>query len=98
MKFLLNTLISVLFLSFVFAQTGKHDYDDELQHQNKAINALNEEIQQLRSKINKAETREHSTVKRISDLDQEISLTEKLIQALKKEEEKTREEEEDKEE
>ena len=90
MKFLLNTLIPVLFLSFVFAQTGKRDYDDELQYQNKAINALNEEIQQLRSKINKAETRERSTVKRISDLDLEISLTEKLIQALKKEEEKTR--------
>ena len=90
MKFLLNTLIPVLFLSFVFAQTGKRDYDDELQYQNKVINALNEEIQQLRSKINKAETRERSTVKRISDLDQEISLTEKLIQALKKEEEKTR--------
>ena len=90
MKFLLNTLIPVLFLSFVFAQTGKRDYDDELQYQNKAINALNEEIQQLRSKINKAETRERSTVKRISELDQEISLTEKLIQALKKEEEKTR--------
>ena len=90
MKFLLNTLIPVLFFSFVFAQTGKRDYDDELQYQNKAINALNEEIQQLRSKINKAETRERSTVKRISDLDLEISLTEKLIQALKKEEEKTR--------
>ena len=90
MKFLLNTLIPVLFLSFVFAQTGKRDYDDELQYQNKVINALNEEIQQLRSKINKAETRERSTVKRISDLDLEISLTEKLIQALKKEEEKTR--------
>ena len=90
MKFLLNTLIPVLFLSFVFAQTGKRDYDDELQYQNKVINALNEEIQQLRSKINKAETRERSTVKRISDLDQEIFLTEKLIQALKKEEEKTR--------
>jgi len=89
-KFLLNTLIPVLFLSFVFAQTGKRDYDDELQYQNKVINALNEEIQQLRSKINKAETRERSTVKRISDLDLEISLTEKLIQALKKEEEKTR--------
>ena len=90
MKFLLNTLIPVLFLSFVFAQTGKRDYDDELQYQNKVINALNEEIQQLRSKINKAETRERSTVKRISERDQEISLTEKLIQALKKEEEKTR--------
>ena len=90
MKFLLNTLIPVLFLSFVFAQTGKRDYDDELQYQNKVINALNEEIQQLRSKINKAETRERSTVKRISDLDLEISLTGKLIQALKKEEEKTR--------
>ena len=61
-----------------------------MQYQNKVINALNEEIQQLRSKINKAETRERSTVKRISDLDLEISLTEKLIQALKKEEEKTR--------
>jgi septal ring factor EnvC (AmiA/AmiB activator) len=72
------------------AQSDQRNYDKELRHQNKAINALKDEIEQLRSKIRKAESREFSTVSRISSLDEEITLTSRLIQSLRREEEKTR--------
>ena len=72
------------------AQSDQRNYDKELRHQNKAINALKDEIEQLRSKIKKAESRELSTVSRISSLDEEITLTSRLIQSLRREEEKTR--------
>jgi|TARA_B110000196_G_scaffold281138_1_gene261705 septal ring factor EnvC (AmiA/AmiB activator) len=90
MKFLLNILFIGLILSSAFSQTSKRDYKDELRDQNKAINSLNDEIQRLRGKIDKAESQERSAVKKILNLDEEISLTEKLIKALKREEENTR--------
>ncbi|MFL2983573.1 MAG: murein hydrolase activator EnvC family protein [Candidatus Neomarinimicrobiota bacterium] len=71
-------------------RSDERDYDEELKYQNAAINALKTEISQLRSKIKTAESRERSATNRISSLDEEISLTAKLIQSLKKEEEKTR--------
>ena len=80
----------MLLISFVFAQTDKRDYDNELRYQNKAINALKKEIEQLRSKNKKAESQERSASNRITSLDEEIALTSRLIQSLKKEEEKTR--------
>ena len=83
-------LFHLFLISFVFAQTDQRDYDNELRYQNKAINGLKNEIEQLRSKIKKAESKERSASYRITSLDQEIALTSRLIQSLKKEEEKTR--------
>ena len=90
MKLLLKILFLGLILSSAFSQTSKRDYQDELRNQNKAINSLNDEIHRLRGKIDKAETQERSAVKKILNLDEEISITEKLIKALKREEENTR--------
>ena len=90
MKFLLKILFLGLILSSAFSQTSKRDYQDELRNQNKAINSLNDEIHRLRVKIDKAGTQERSAVKKILNLDEEISITEKLIKALKREEENTR--------
>lgn len=75
---------------FISAQTDQRDYNNELRYQNKAINALKNEIEQLRSKIKKTESRERSTARRISSLDEEIALTSRLVQSLKREEKKTR--------
>lgn len=75
---------------FISAQTDQRDYNNELRYQNKAINALKNEIEQLRSKIKKTESRERSTASRISSLDEEIALTSRLVQSLKREEKKTR--------
>ncbi len=82
-------ILIVLFLSIVNSQTSKRNYDDELRGQNKAINALRDEIKVLQNKIRKAESQEKTVTNRISYLDEEISLIEKLIRALKKEEEQT---------
>ncbi len=87
-------IIQIIFLTFscqvIIAQSDKRDYDEELKYQNDAINALKTEINQLRLKIKTAESRERSASTRISSLDEEISLTAKLIRSLKSEEEKTR--------
>ena len=89
---LIFKMIFLLFIKGVLLaqQSDDRDYDEELKYQNAAINALKNEISQLRSKIQTAESRERSATNRISSLDEEISLTAKLIQSLKVEEEKTR--------
>ena len=90
MKFFIQIIFLIFFSQFIIAQSDERDYDEELKYQNDAINALKTEINQLRLKIKTAESRERSASTRISSLDEEISLTAKLIRSLKSEEEKTR--------
>ena len=90
MKFIINALVITLFISVVAGQTRNRDYNEELRYQNEAINSLKDEINSLRQKIKKTESKERSTVRRISTLDEEVALVSKLIQSLKSEEKKTR--------
>lgn len=90
MKFIVQIIFLVSLFGGLIAQSDERDYDEELRYQNDAINALKTEINQLRSKIKTAESRERSASTRISSLDEEISLTAKLLRSLKNEEEKTR--------
>ena len=90
MKFIIQIIFIIFSFQFIIAQSDERDYDEELKYQNDAINALKTEINQLRLKIKTAESRERSASTRISSLDEEISLTAKLIRSLKSEEEKTR--------
>ena len=90
MKFIVQIIFLIFSFQFIIAQSDERDYDEELKYQNDAINALKTEINQLRLKIKTAESRERSASTRISSLDEEISLTAKLIRSLKSEEEKTR--------
>ncbi|MEL1233033.1 MAG: peptidoglycan DD-metalloendopeptidase family protein [Candidatus Neomarinimicrobiota bacterium] len=90
MKFIIQIIFLIFSCQFIIAQSNERDYDEELKYQNNAINALKTEINQLRLKIKTAESRERSASTRISSLDEEISLTAKLIRSLKSEEEKTR--------
>ena len=90
MNYFYNILLCFIFVCQLSAQTDQRNYDVELRSQNEAINALKDEIEHLRGKIKKAESREQSTVSRITNLDEEITLTSRLIHSLKKEEEKTR--------
>ena len=90
MKSTIKIIFLTTLLTLVSAQSDERDYDEELRYQNDAINALKTEINQLRLKIKTAESRERSASTRISSLDEEISLTAKLIRSLKNEEEKTR--------
>ena len=90
MKILFQILFIIFYSVNLQAQSDDRDYNEELRYQNDAINALKTEISQLRLKIKTAESRERTTSSRISSIDEEISLTAKLIQSLKNEEEKTR--------
>ena len=90
MKIFITILFTLIYSEIGFAQSDDRDYDEELRYQNDAINALKLELKQLRSKIKTAESRERSTANRLSSIDKEISLTGKLIQSLKYEEEKAR--------
>ena len=83
-------LLLLVFLGSICSQSENRDYDEELRYQNQAINDLRKEINSLRLKIKKAESKENSAKNRISSIDQELALTNKLIQSLKREEAKTR--------
>ena len=78
----------VILVSFCIlnAQSSKRDYNEELRYQNDAINKMKKEIEELSSKLRKANINETTTSKRITNLDEEIALVNKLIQSLKKEE------------
>ena len=73
-------------MNFVFGQSSQRDYNEELRYQNDAINKMKKEIEELSSKLRKANIRETTASKRITNLDEEIALINKLIQSLKKEE------------
>ena len=73
-------------MNFVFGQSPQRDYDEELRYQNDAINKMKNEIEELSSKLRKTNIIETTTSKRITNLDEEIALINKLIQSLKKEE------------
>tara|TARA_Y100000590_G_scaffold470473_1_gene665473 strand:- start:83 stop:1282 length:1200 start_codon:yes stop_codon:yes gene_type:complete len=90
MKFTFNILVVIFSFAAIFGQNSQRDYSEELRYQNEAINALKDEIQNLREKIKKTESRERSTIRRISTLDEEVALITRLIQSLRSEEGKTR--------
>ena len=82
-----NYIILVSFcFCFLNAQSSQRDYNEELRYQNDAINKMKKEIEELSSKLRKANINETTTSKRIINLDEEIALVNKLIQSLKKEE------------
>ena len=83
-----------IFVSFsfciIYSQSSQRDYNEELRYQNDAINKMKKEIEELSSKLRKANIKETTTSKRITNLDEEIALVNKLIQSLKKEESSNR--------
>ena len=78
-------------MNLVIGQTAQRDYNEELRYQNDAINKMKKEIEELSSKLRKANISETTTSKRITNLDEELALINKLIQSLKKEEDINRE-------
>ena len=73
-------------MNLAIGQTVQRDYNEELRYQNDAINKMKKEIEELSSKLRKANISEATTSKRITNLDEELALINKLIQSLKKEE------------
>ena len=86
MKILNKIILLCFFISFLYPQSSQRDYNEELRYQNDAINKMKKEIEKLSSKLRKANINESTTSKRITNLDEELALVNKLIQSLKKEE------------
>ena len=90
MKILNKIILVFLFFGSVNSQSSQRDYSEELRYQNDAINKMKKEIEELSSKLRKANINETTTSKRITNLDEELALVNKLIQSLKKEENSNR--------
>jgi len=90
MKILNKTILVFLFFGTVNSQSSQRDYSEELRYQNDAINKMKKEIEELSSKLRKANINETTTSKRITNLDEELALVNKLIQSLNKEENSNR--------
>ena len=86
MKIFNYFILASLSFFILNAQSSMRDYNEELRYQNDAINKMKKEIEELSSKLRKANINETTTSKRITNLDEEIALVNKLIQSLKKEE------------
>jgi len=79
---LINTLT---FTSFVFPQESRRDFDAELDYQSEAIDKVRKEIEKTRRRIKSEKQKEKSTARRLSNIDKEMSLTDKLYTQLKHE-------------
>ena len=90
MKNITKILFTVYITSIIVAQSTQRDYNEELRYQNDAINKMKKEIEELSSKLRKANINETTTSKRITNLDEELALVNRLIQSLKKEEDLNR--------
>ena len=90
MKILNKIILVFLFFGIVNSQSSQRDYSEELRYQNDAINKMKKEIEELSSKLRKANINETTISKRITNLDEELALVNKLIQSLKKEENSNR--------
>jgi septal ring factor EnvC (AmiA/AmiB activator) len=85
-----NVKYIIWIFSFISIVLPQRDFDEELKYQNKSIESLKKEMEELQKKIEKLSTREESTAKRIIVLEKEIALTDRLISELEKEKEITR--------
>ncbi len=64
MKYLQNIVLIYFLLSSLYSQAVQRDYNEELRYQNDAINKMKKEIEDLSSKLRKANINETSTTKR----------------------------------
>lgn len=87
LRFLL--IISVIINYNVLAQDDRRDFDSELNYQSNAIDKVKKEIEDTRRKIKSEKKKEKSTSRRLSNIDKEISLTNKLNNQLRNELNKT---------
>ncbi|MFH1853325.1 MAG: peptidoglycan DD-metalloendopeptidase family protein [Candidatus Neomarinimicrobiota bacterium] len=69
-------------------QTNVHEYRQEIEYQSKAIEDLKKELEATQRRIQTEIQKEKSAVKRVSGLEQEISLADRIVVQLRREEEK----------
>ena len=75
-----------MFQSLIFAQRSQQDFQKELEAQSSAIQSLKNEIKATQKRIQSESRKEKSSVRRVSNLSEEISLLQQLLKEIKKEE------------
>ena len=79
--------ISLIFLlGFIWAQKSDQDFQRELKVQSSAIQSLRDEIQSTKNRIQSQNKKEKSSVRKVSNLSEEISLLQRLLKEIDKEE------------
>ena len=78
-------ILSIL-LSYPFAQRSPRDFERELKAQNSAIQSLKDEIEATKKRIQSENKKEKSSVRKVSNLSEEIALLQKLLKELVREE------------
>ena len=76
-----------MFLSgLILAQQSQVDFEKELKQQNSAIQSLRNEIEATKKRIQSENQKEKSSSKRVINLSEEISLLQRLVKEIDKEE------------
>ena len=78
--------ILTLILGSAFSQRSQRDFERELKAQNSAIQSLKDEIETTKKRIASENKKEKSSVRKMSNLSEEISLLQKLLKELGREE------------
>ena len=76
----------VLLVGFIWGQRSQQDFEKELKAQSSAIEALRNEIEATKKRIQSEDRKEKSTVRKVSNLSEEISLLQRLVKEIDKEE------------
>ena len=74
------------FQGLILSQRAQPDFQKELESQNSAIQSLKDEINATKKRIQSEGRKEKSSVRRVSNLSEEISLLQQLLKEIKKEE------------
>ena len=74
------------FQGLILSQRPQPDFQKELQAQSSAIQSLKDEINATKKRIQSEGRKEKSSVRRVSNLSEEISLLQQLLKEIKKEE------------
>ena len=76
----------ILLVGFIWGQSSQQDFEKELKAQSSAIEALRNEIEATKKRIQSEDRKEKSTVRKVSNLSEEISLLQRLVKEIDKEE------------
>lgn len=75
-----------IFSGLILCQSSQKDFERELRAQNNAIQSLRNEIETTKKRIQSEGRKEKSSARRVSNLSEEISLLQRLLKEIDKEE------------
>ena len=79
-------ILTIVLVPLCWAQKDSRDYNQELKAQSNAIQSLRNEIESTKKRIQSESRKEKSSIRRVSNLSEEISLLQRLLKEIKKEE------------